>query len=91
MLLAAAETVQHINGNSLTQMAAGGVFAIIIIREVFAYTKGKKANGTNGFQKAATCVEIVKRFDMNFTSQDKRFDKIDIQLDEVKDLIRKKP
>jgi len=91
MLLAVAEvvqTVQKVPTDSLTHLSVGGLFAIMIIREFVAYTKGKKA--INGFQKAATCTEIVKRFDKNFESQDKRFDKIDTQLEEVKNLILRK-
>jgi len=90
MLLAAAEAVQTLQKaptDSLTQIGVGGLFAILVIREFVAYTKGKKVS--NGFQKAATCSEIVKRFDNNFESQDKRFDKVDVQLDEVKTLILK--
>ena len=73
----------------LTEIGIGGVFALLVIREVFGFIKIKKnGNGINGFQKVSTCDEIVKRFDKNFDSQDKRFDKVDTQLDEVKTLIR---
>ena len=87
ILLAVAEAVNTVPRDSLTHLGIGGVFAILVIREFVAYSKGKKV--TNGYQKAATCEQIVKRFDKNFESQDKRFDKIDIQLDEVKSLIVK--
>ena len=87
MIFLAAATSQLNNANeTITHLGIGGVFALLVIREFVAYSKGKKI--TNGFQKAATCDEIVKRFDKNFESQDKRFDKVDIQLDEVKTLIK---
>jgi len=88
LLLAVAESVNNVPKDSITQIGVGGIFALIIIKTVFDYTKGKKV--TNGYQKAATCEQIVKRFDKNFDSQDKRFDKVDKQLDEVKTLIIKK-
>ena len=85
--LATAEPLKVIN-DSMTQIGVGGIFALLVIREVFNFIKTKKSIISNGYQKAATCAEIVKRFDKNFESQDKRFDKIDNQLEEVKDLIR---
>jgi len=36
------------------------------------------------------CQEVVKRFDCILASQDKRFDRIDTQFSEVKDLIKLK-
>ena len=72
--------------SGITEIGIGGVFALLVIKEFVVYAKSKKA--TNGWQRKASCDEIVKRFDNNFISQDKRFDKIDTQLDEVKDLIR---
>jgi len=87
LLLAVAESVNSVPRDSITQIGIGGVLAVTIIKLVFDYTKGKKT--VNGYQKTATCEQIVKRFDINFNSQDKRFDKIDSQLDEVKTLIIK--
>jgi len=87
LFLAVAEAVNNSPKDLPTQIGVGGIVALLIIREFIAYSKGKKV--TNGYQKAATCNEIVKRFDKNFESQDKRFDKVDNQLDEVKTLIVK--
>ena len=89
LFLAAAQQLRTAN-ESITQIGIGGIFALMVIREVFAFIKSRKEVPTNGYQKAATCNEIVKRFDKNFESQDKRFDKVDVQLDEVKTLIVKK-
>ena len=88
-LLAVVEAINNTSSDPITQVGVGGIFALLVIREFVAYSKGKKT--TNGYQRKASCDEIVKRFDNNFNSQDKRFDKIDVQLDEVKDLIRKQP
>jgi len=85
-LAVATDAAVNVPGDSVTQIGIGGVFAIMVIKMVFDYTKGKKV--INGYQRKASCDEIVKRFDNNFISQDKRFDKIDTQLEEVKDLIR---
>jgi len=75
--------------DTLTQLGVGGIFALLIIREVLNFVKNKKVeNAPNGYQKVATCNEIVKRFDKSFDQQDKRFDKVDDQLDEVKVLIK---
>ena len=87
IFLAVAEVANNTSSDPITQVGVGGIVALLIIREFIAYSKGKKV--TNGYQKAATCNEIVKRFDKNFESQDKRFDKVDNQLDEVKTLIVK--
>jgi len=89
IFLAAVQQLNNAN-DSITQIGVGGIFALMVIREVFAFIKSRKEVSTNGYQKAATCNEIVKRFDKNFESQDKRFDKVDVQLDEVKTLIVKK-
>ena len=89
IFLAAVQQLNNAN-DSITQIGVGGIFALMVIREVFAFIKSRKEVPTNGYQKAATCNEIVKRFDKNFESQDKRFDKVDVQLDEVKTLIVKK-
>ena len=87
IFLAVAEAVNNTSSDLPTQIGVGGIVALLIIREFIAYSKGKKI--TNGYQKAATCEQIVLRFDKNFESQDKRFDKVDVQLDEVKTLIVK--
>jgi len=89
LFLAAAQQLRTAN-ESITQIGIGGIFALMVIREVFSFIKSRKEVPTNGYQKSATCNEIVKRFDKNFESQDKRFDKVDVQLDEVKTLIVKK-
>ena len=86
IFLAVAEVANNTSSDPMTQIGIGGIVALLIIREFVAYSKGKKT--TNGYQKAATCNEIVKRFDMNFAAQDHRFDKVDTQLDEVKTLIK---
>jgi len=86
LFLAVAEAVNNTSSDPITQVGVGGIVALLIIREFVAYSKGKKT--TNGYQKAATCNEIVKRFDINFANSDKRFDKVDDQLDEVKSLIK---
>ena len=87
-LAAAAQELRTAN-ESITQIGVGGIFALMVIREVFGFIKSKKEVPTNGYQKAATCNEIVKRFDINFSNSDKRFDKVDKQLEEVKTLIVK--
>ena len=88
-VLAAVQQLNNAN-ESITHLGIGGIFALLVIREVFGFIKSRKEVPTNGYQKSATCNEIVKRFDKNFESQDKRFDKVDVQLDEVKTLIVKK-
>ena len=89
IFLAVAEVANNTSSDPITQVGVGGIVALLVIREVFGFIKSKKDVSTNGYQKAATCNEIVKRFDKNFESQDKRFDKVDLQLDEVKSLIVK--
>ena len=88
LFLAVADAVNNVPKDSVTQIGVGGIFALLVIREVFGFVKSKKEVTSNGYQKAATCNEIVKRFDMNFAAQDHRFDKVDTQLDEVKTLIK---
>ena len=87
LILAVAEAVQVTDPITINSLGVPAIFVILVLREVFAYTKGKKI--TNGYQRKASCDEIVKRFDKDFESQDKRFDKVDKQLDEVKILIVK--
>ena len=87
LLLAVAEQVSNTH-ESITQLGVGGILVVVVLREVFAFVKNKKNITTNGYQRKAACDEIVKRFDINFNSQEKRFDKVDSKLEEVKDLIR---
>jgi hypothetical protein len=72
----------------LVQLGVGGVFAILIIREVFGFVKSHKPKNTNGktfhvtrqeFEKHKdsvqyrdACGEIVKRIDGNFVALEKR-------------------
>jgi len=88
IFLVATEVVNTVSNEptSITSLGVPAIFVLLVLREVFAYSKGKKV--INGYQKAATCNEIVKRFDMSFAAQDRRFDKVDTQLDEVKTLIK---
>ena len=85
----------------LTQLGVGGIFAIIVIREVFNFINGRKNNGKapcvtrlelnrlkESVQYKDNCEQIVKRIDASFQAQDKRFDKIDDDFKEVKSLIR---
>ena len=78
----------------MTQLGVGGIFAIVVLREVFNFLKNK--NGKNkcsgevsreeferhkgAVQYKDTCDEIVKRLEG-------RFDNVDIQLGEVKTMI----
>lgn len=93
IFLAAAEAVRVSDPSSITSLGVGGIFALLVIREVFAYTKGRKTNESISVSKTEfdkhkcavqykdNCIEIVKRMDG-------RFDNIDSQLHEVKDLIK---
>ena len=92
----------------IKEVGIGGVFALMILREVFNFIKEKK-NGSvsqvghddnkhvnyEEFEKHKAvvqykdnCLEVVKRFDGLFASQEKRFDRIDSQFLEVKTLIK---
>lgn len=87
--------------NIVTQVGIGGIFAIIVLREVFTFlnnSKTKKVNNSvsrsefdrhkDTMQSKENCRQIVKRLDSAFAAQDKRFDQIDKQFGEVKTLIR---
>ena len=95
LLLAVAESVNNAN-ESITHIGVGGIFALLVIREVFGFIKSKKQN-LNGntpitkieFEKHKdvvqykdNCREIVKRMDG-------RFDNVDTQLTRVEKLIVK--
>jgi len=87
---------------SLTQVGVGGVLAILIIREVFTFVGSKKANSTYGqyvrrdeyevhkgsVQSKDTCRMIIERLNERHEAQEKQFDRIDKQFEEVKTLIR---
>ncbi len=76
----------------ITQVGVGGVLAILIIREVLN-AKNSKSSSSNcisrnefeshkkSVQYKDNCEQIVKRIDG-------RFDRIDEQFDDVKELIR---
>ena len=91
--LAVAQKLNNAN-ETITQIGVGGIFALMVIREVFGFIKSKKTNGANVpvskmefdkhkdvVQYKDNCIEIVKRMDG-------RFDNVDSQLHEVKDLIK---
>ena len=73
--------------STLPEIGIGGIFALLVIREVLNYTKSR--NGTSpitntvfeahkkSVQYKDNCEEIVKRMDV-------RFDNIDSQLLEIK-------
>ena len=82
----------------LIEMGAGGALAVIIIREVLQIVL-KSRNGEyisrkefdkhkSSVQYKDNCNEIVKRLDEANQAQEKRFDSIDRQFGEVKQLIK---
>jgi len=82
-----------------TEIGVGGAIAVIIIREVLGFVIKQKKNGElvgrEEFEKhkanvqyKENCQQIVKRLDDTNGMQEKRFDKIDKQFDEVKVLIK---
>ena len=87
----------------ITQLGVGGIFAILILKIVFDFvsqhknkTKHKEDCVTrNEFNKHKgavqyrnNCEQIVKRIDAAFDAQRQRFDKVDADIGEVKQLIR---
>jgi len=97
-LFLAAATVEQLNNanENITHIGIGGIFALMVIREVFGFIKSRKVESVNGnapvskmeFEKHKgmvqykdNCFEIVKRMDG-------RFDNVDSQLHEVKTLIK---
>lgn len=80
---------------TLTQLGVGGIFVILVLREVFNFLKNHKNNKTKQcgeisrveFEKhkdvvqyKRECGEIVKRLE-------ERFDSVDAQFDQVKAMI----
>lgn len=76
----------------ITQLGVGGIFAILVVREIVPALKNNNAKKNcvtrNEFEShkkvvryTDSCDQIVKRFD-------DRFDKIDDDLKELKTLIR---
>lgn len=84
----------------LTQLGVGGIFAIVIIREVFNFMGSKpKKNGQyvnraeyeqhkKSVQYKDTCGQIMQRLDERHAAQEKQYDRIDRQLEQLKTLIK---
>lgn len=84
----------------ITQIGVGGVFAIVVIKTVLDIVLSKRNDNKsyvtlkelerlkNSVQYKDNCEQIVKRLDETNKMQEKRFDKVDAQFEEVKSLIR---
>jgi len=82
----------------ITEIGIGGVFALLVIKEVFGFVKAKRnGNGSQISNKVITRDEFEKhkisaQYKDNCSEivkrMDGRFDNIDSQLTEVKTLIR---
>ena len=85
----------------IIEIGAGGALAVIIIKEVFSFVKGKSGNGItkaefekhkDSVQYKDNCEQIVKRMDAAFVAQEKMFKAMEKRIEEhfsdVKKLIR---
>ena len=97
--------------DAILQLGVGGIFAVLVIREVLSFLNNKKSNSQdiidvaslkdffNKVQFKDNCVEVIKRFDLQFQSVDeynkqrreymeREFTKIDKRFDGVEHLIK---
>ena len=87
----------------ITEIGVGGVFAVIVIREVLSFLKTQKAsrNGNAGITRAEfekhkdsvqykdNCEQIVKRMDAAFEAQEKMFGLMEKRIIEHFDDVKK--